>query len=441
MDLTFWLYLLVLALGFVAIAIALRSPALGIALWVLVYPLVANLAVPEGLEKIPPTRVVSLILCLACLPLLGSKDSMAKVRAPVALYAAFLVSAFLSSLISPLGMQATQRVLTYGEPIAWLLLGVAAARSRLDDRGTTLLLAATALSFIGVLLVSVPELLTQSNPLLATGIARTTGDYMEDRRLGFTGRLVGTLGQPVYAGMYGVIVIGAVLALLADGRVKAAAQWALALLGVAAFGFVVLTGTRGAIAGLVVLAFLGISAAWRSSRARIFGTALVLLISVAAMSPVIRTFLDESIRVDEPSSSAANVVGRLALTKRMLDVFASNPVFGVGPGYFQKVVDEPGQIDTEGLGGIENQYATLLAENGLLGCALFVAFLGVLAMRGLSQRGHDPTSRSTLDRWSGAAIGAIGIMGISAFVLTTIPMFHALVLGGTCLAGTGGGKR
>jgi len=112
-DLTVWLYLLVLALGFVAIAIALRSPALGIALWVLVYPLVANLAVPEGLENIPPTRVVSVILCLACLPLLGSKDSMAKVRAPVALYAAFLISAFLSSLVSPLGMQATQRVLTW----------------------------------------------------------------------------------------------------------------------------------------------------------------------------------------------------------------------------------------------------------------------------------------------------------------------------------------
>ena len=441
MDVTVWLYLFVLALGFVAIAIALRAPTLGISFWVLVYPVVANLAVPEGLEKIPPTRVVSVLLCLACLPLLGSKEAIAKFRTPVALYVAFLASAFLSSLVSPLGMQATQRVLTYGEPIAWLLLGVAAARSRSDDRGTTLLLAATALSFIGVLLVSVPELLTQSNPLLVSGISRMAGDYMEDRRLGFTGRLVGTLGQPVYAGMYGVIVIGAVLALLADGRVRAAAQWGLALLGIAALGFVILTGTRGAIAGLVVLAFLGISAAWRSGRARVFGATLVLLVSVAALSPAIRSFLDESIRVDEPTASAANVVGRLALTKRMLDVFASNPALGVGPGYFQKVVDAPGEVDTEGLGGVENQYATLLAENGIVGCALFLTFLGVLVMRGLSRKRHEATTRWTLERWSGAAVGAIGVMGISAFVLTTIPMFHALVLGGTCLAGTGGGKR
>jgi O-antigen ligase len=241
--------------------------------------------------------------------------------------------------------------------------------------------------------------------------------------------------------MYGVIVIGAVLALLADGRARAAAQWALAVLGVLALGFVILTGTRGAIVGLVVLAFLGISAAWRSGRARAFGAALVLLVSVAVLSPAIRIFLDESIRVDEPSTSAANVVGRLALTKRMLDVFASNPALGVGPGYFQKVVDAPGEIDTEGLGGIENQYATLLAENGIVGCLLFVAFLVILVKRGRSQEPYETARRGTLVRWSGAAVGAIGIMGISAFVLTTVPMFHALVLGGTCLASTGGGEQ
>ena len=441
MDLTAWLYLLVLGLGFLAIAIALRSPALGIAFWVLVYPLVANLAIPEGLEKMPPTRVVSVVLCLVCLPLLGSKDVAARLRVPVALYAGFLLAGFLSSMVSPLAMQATQRVLTYAEPLTWLLLGVAAARSRLDGRGKALLLAATALSFVGVLLVSVPELLTQSNPLITSGIARTTGDYMTDRRLGFTGRLVGTLGQPVYAGMYGVMVIGAVLALLADGRAKAATQWALALLGVTALGFVLLTGTRGAIVGLIVLAFLGISAAWRSGRARALGAALVLFVSGALLSPTIRTFLDESVRVDEPSTSAANVVGRLALTKRMLDVFAGNPALGVGPGYFQKVVDTPGEIDTEGLGGIENQYATLLAENGLIGCALFMSFLGVLVMRGVSQRRRESEPRWALDRWSGAAVGAIGIMGISAFVLTTIPMFHALVLGGTCLVRPLGDER
>jgi O-antigen ligase len=203
---------------------------------------------------------------------------------------------------------------------------------------------------------------------------------------------------------------------------------------------VLLTGTRGAIVGLLVLAFLGISAAWRSGRARALGTALVLFVSVALLSPAIRTFLDESIRVDEPSTSAANVVGRLALTKRMLDVFAGNPALGVGPGYFQKVGDGPGEIDTEGLGGIENQYATLLAENGLIGCALFMAFLGVVVMRGISQRRRE-SNQWALERWSGAAVGAIGIMGISAFVLTTIPMFHALVLGGTCLVGPLGGER
>jgi hypothetical protein len=69
-----------------------------------------------------------------------------------------------------------------------------------------------------------------------------------------------------------------------------------------------------------------------------------------------------------------------------------------------------------------------------------MAFLGVVVMRGVSQQRRE-SNRWALERWSGAAVGAIGIMGISAFVLTTIPMFHALVLGGTCLVGPLGGER
>ena len=429
------LYVLVVSAGLVAVSIAMRNPQVGIGLWLAIYPLTTNFVVPEGLDRLTPNRLVTALLFLTCLPRLLSKPLTRPIRISFWIYGAFLVSALASGLSSSIPGSSIARSLSYGEPVLWLGLGAVAATGERPRESSSAILLGIAVGLAIVIAVGFRELLSQSNPLLSAGISRTTGDYMIDQRLGFSGRLVSTLGQPVYAGIYAVTAIAAVAAYGGAGARSDLTKLFTILLCVAAAAFAYLTGTRGAVLGLAVLPFAYLFFRGRRAAMVWLGIAAILIGSVVFLELPSGTteFWKESVLVGEGGAGSANVLGRFWLTSRMLDVFSAHPLLGVGPGFFQNSSSPWPIADIEGLEGIENQYATILAENGIVGGVLFAGFLVYLVyqLSALARRGGDRRVA-----WAGAALTVLALVAVSCSVLSTVPMFVAMAIAGNSLGGT-----
>jgi hypothetical protein len=424
------LYLVVIAAGAIAIALAVRSPALGLGCWLLLYPLAINFAVPVGLEKLPATRVITLILSLVLLPRLRAVRLDSTVRVAVLMFAAFLAFSALSAWGSEIARDSLLRTISYAEPILWLLIGASVVSEGGASKG--ILLTAVSLGFAVVLLISIPEVIAQANPLIALGIDKGNGDYMYDRRLGFTGRIVSTLGQPVYAGLYGVCCVAVAFYLSRDSNASTIRRMCLTIIAIAGAAFVFLTGTRAAIVGLLVLPVAYVVLSWHQGGHKkiISPFVLLLLLLLFAIPGSALEYWRDSLDVESYSAGSRNVLGRLYLTGQMFSVFREHPLLGVGPGYFQKALDTGGRQGLEGLSGVENQYATTLAENGALGTLLLLTCLTLLIYqpKRVSESGEaertGPLARSVL--------ASLGVMAVSCFVLTTAPMYVCL-----CLVGAG----
>ncbi len=438
MEAAVWLYAAVLSVGALAVCIAIRSPAVGVALWAGVYPLVSDLVVPGAVEKLPASRLVTLFLLAVLLPRLGSRLVRRKLLWPCLAYGLFVLLGVASAMHSPLVADALFRTISYTEPLVWFLIGGAAVSGEAPVAKARILLRGVVLGFAGMVLVAVPEFILQSNPMLVAGISRTDYDYMLDRRLGNTGRLVSTIGQPVYAGILGVVAVAAIWYLVQTSP-RFRSRLLLSLQGLAGLIFVFLTGTRAALIGLILLPVSYLVLAGR--RANLIGLAagyIVLGVIAFALPNSTLGYWRESVSIDEPSAGAANVVGRMALTLRMYNVFKEHPVLGIGPGFFQKAQSDMPGFDTEGLAGVENQYATLLAENGLLGLVAFLVFLYVL-ISSLRKSAVGLTRPSSVEfgPWCGALIGTLCIMAVSCSILTTTPMLIAMGLAGSVLSAGG----
>jgi len=397
---------------------------------------VGNLALPEGLQKLPPTRVIAILLCAAVLHRALKPTAFATFRVVGTIYSTFVLLAIISAAASQLGTASLIRGLAYIEPFLWLIIGVAAGSDGPPVRAISLALGGVAAALVVIVVCGVPEFALQVNPLHAAGLGENPADYMFDRRLGFSGRLVSTLGQPVYAGLFAALAVSFTVfrtSVITRGMPEAVRGIALATGGTL---FMFLTGTRAAIVGLalVPLAYYAILRRWRAV-ACVAGLYVVLVtVALTIMPSRIVEYWQESVMLEQLTSGSTNVLGRVSLTLRMYELFRQHPVLGVGPGFFQKAETGGHTGDVEGLSGVENQYATILAENGAIGGVLFVAFITMLIVILIRRGALSPHSLSgRYCALCAAALISLALMAASCFVLTTTPMFIMMGLAGCAL--------
>ncbi len=424
-------------------AIAYRTPLLGLAIWMAIFPLVAAVTVPVGLEKLSPTRLVNLILIAVTIVGVLRAGHRIECKGSLLLaYALFVSAALMSALASSIPSESLGRAASYAEPGIWLFIG-AAVRPDHAERDLKSLLAGCTIGFALVVLLSVPEVHQQHNYLVDAGLVRSDKDYMLDRRLDISGRVVSTIGQPVYAGLYAVVCLCVVHLLLRRGMLSALEQ--LMMLGLAIMGsvFLFLTGTRATLLGFLLypaLFFLFVRD--RAALWKLMGFYALFTCAVVAFLPEkFLTFARDSFSLTAATGSSANVIGRLALTKRLLDVFAAHPILGTGPGYIQKTVFSHGAVSLAGLEGAENQYALILAENGLVGLLLFGVFVFLafrIALR-IHRSGSGPIGRE-FGYWLAAVLACVLMLAVSCSVMGSIPMYYVMALIG-CVAAIDGATR
>ena len=79
--------------------------------------------------------------------------------------------------------------------------------------------------------------------------------------------------------------------------------------------------------------------------------------------------------VDPTSRESVNVFARYDLTVSLLSFFRHNPILGNGPGLIQDAAQR-GVYGFSGLVGVENQYALILADGGLVAGVTYLLFAG-----------------------------------------------------------------
>jgi O-antigen ligase len=149
-----------------------------------------------------------------------------------------------------------------------------------------------------------------------------------------------------------------------------------------AFGvlLVLLTGSRGPLVSIVPagIVFTLLIGGKRAGVTVICIAALAFSLYLSGVLPRVTEYLRDSLAFGTEASN--NVFDRLDLTTALLEIFKQNPVLGFGPGMIQKLGGE-GLMEFKRIAGLENQYAVILAEGGVLaGCTYLLFMFGVLML-------------------------------------------------------------
>ncbi len=364
--------------GYAALAMAMLSPATGLAVLILLVPL----RQPAGFGPLGFDLVLGLSILLGCLGGLTRGRSEIRVTPLWAALGAFGILAGIQVMATPMDF--------LGEQSAYAVLQLAAIAG-----GGTILLSAQYLlrgrdwgSYLDLIVLAGVVVAGLAIASIATkGTIRGTfpglfGIGIEQDRA------VGPFNNSNYFGLFAVLTL-----IVALHRASSGPPWRriVTLLATAVIAIaVVLSFSRGALlagaAGLIVLGF---------SRRPMLGVAAILLCVIGAFASY-QMFSEArfgataaNISTDAAlANQAASDAGRLAATNAGFVLFGRNPIFGVGFGQYHFVSTL--YLDGNPTSYSHNWYMDVLAEQGIVGISL-MALAAVLIMIGLCRA--EPSRR------------------------------------------------
>jgi O-antigen ligase len=405
--------------------------------FLLVLPFVHIVGSLFGLSQVSVTRMF--LVCMAFIFCINKKESnfwktLLQEFGLVAFILFFLAN--LLSGIRTLQIEAVFRSITYLEPLLFFVLTYYIVKQ--DSANFRRILRAVIVGGVIVALLGLVEILTQQSifNLLGVelpGLHENFGLYLEIDRLGLGGRIMSTIGQPVYASMYFVIwlVVSTYYVLIFQPKFRSL----LLILIPIGILLILATGSRAPLLSLipVLLALVFFSRQRPLVSVTVGLGAVFAAVLVFVLRPELIAYLQASTSLGALSPENANLLGRIDLTNNLLDLFRQSPIFGNGPGLIQKAALQ-GSAQFEGLGGLENQYAVILADGGILAGATYLLFM-LASLRSLSK------IRSAKNRETGSGAFMIFLLFIFYFVVTAsvtsitlIPNYLLMVLYGAIVA-------
>ena len=241
-------------------------------------------------------------------------------------------------------------------------------------------------------------------------IAESRADLLESGASSLP-RLAGPIGEQNRYAQILLVVVPLVLALAAHRSGRRGRLVLLSLLPIGAG--IALTGSRGAVVGLVVtvalLSRLGLVRG-RSLLAGAAGAAVILLILPAYRERLTSTL--SAAESEQVSSLDSSSLSRITTNLAALDMFADHPVLGVGPDgfprFYEAYAERVGINVKDEARQPHNLYLGVASQTGIVGLAAFLAAPGLLLARlGRGWRAATPARPRTAALAAGA-IGAIG---------------------------------
>jgi hypothetical protein len=422
--------LLILGLAVFAVILSIRNFGIAWLIFIICLPLIYLMVGMFGQSKINGLRIFLVLLAGIFLVLPKPKRFWFLLfRNPtfwglILFWGANLVSGIISG-----ELEAIFRALTYLEPLTFFLLSYFIVLRQ--PQNWRMLLWAIGVSGAYVFLLGLLELVMQK-PLaeilgfkhMVYNVERLQFYFTEDR-FGLGGRISSVLLQPVYAGLF-FSVLAILLTYYIAAYRKRFRGWLFFLLPLS-LGMTILTGSRGPLLalGVALLAFV----AFNQRKGFTFVITVIGLgmlgFVILNFIPGIRTYMQASF--DPTQQASGNFTQRINLTLMLFNFFKANPIFGYGPGLIQKAAQQ-GVFGFAGLAGLENQYAVILADGGLLAGVTYLVFIyGVfaLAVRAYRSENQELQAAGTMMLVLAAYFFAVvisvnGITAVAGYLFVTI---------------------
>ncbi len=346
----------------------------------------------------------------------------------------------LANILSAFAVLRVDSLLSAGalfEPLLYFTVSYGLVRANPENLPRTL--RALLRGALVLVAVGLYEMITQQSvaAFLNPDLARRLGVYLYgegSNRIGLGGRISSLIGQPVMAGLYFVLM--PIVGLYYWTQIERSRVLSI-FFGLLCVMLVFATGTRGAMLGLAAAIFIfALLAPQRWSRrlwmlGALIGGVSVLLI----LLPNLAAYLCASLDFEANTPESRNITGRFALTMELLRIFQANWLFGYGPGAIQRDA-LAGVLPTvpgiKSLGGVENQYATILAGGGILAGLTYLLFMLGVAWDAFAML-RQPHWR-VMGLCLGAMFAAYFVFAATEMTLTTTPNLFLMALYGAFAA-------
>lgn len=321
--------------------------------------------------------------------------------------------AIVTSAFSTFRMTSVRSSLTIASCVAMGLAAYDLAKHRADHRALWYVIAPAVVNSILVIL----QYLEIWNPFLGQATDENQLHLLSRSALqGNTNDLAGLLVLPILASL--------VLVRIGGSQTKLIAVLSLVAMSV---GFVIASNVTASFA----LVGSGVVLFSSGSRRGLLSTLVVLLL-LASLGPAIPPVKDRIARMKAQISQGGVdglLSGRLIAFDAAILAFRDHPLTGVGPGRFageffhyrNEAISRFGQTRyyepslMRNYGEVHNDYLQLLAETGITGFLLFVAFMLFVARSSLSSRGESGI-RVAL------AFGAPAVVSLALLSLAHFPL-------------------
>jgi hypothetical protein len=345
---------------------ALLSPVMGLAVLAFMTPLKSPHAIPApGLNTLLVMAIV-----LGSVYRLPIDRPRLRPSLPVLLLLGFILYATVQQLPALAGGYADDTSHHVGYlfiQLATLVTLAVAATLVLRDRDPLPFLAA------GILGACIGAVLAIAVYVLPPGSVTNLVDYPNA-----TVRVVGPFGDPNYYGLFqatGIAACAGAFAITRSSRLR---------LLLAATGLLLLSGMAIALSRAALIALAAGLVALAFTRGRRLGFAMVGIVAVLALV-VYPLFLEQRLTADAGARSVAEATiglqrsdaSRLAAALVGPQMWATSPIFGIGFGEYPLTTSRFIGYSIES----HNWYMNILAEQGLVGVALWIPMLAATALK------------------------------------------------------------
>jgi hypothetical protein len=418
----------IIIIGLAILLLSLINYTYGVAAWLVFLPLIVSIRGFDGLEIFPMERVfTALLFGVALIKARGHLNELPGFSLFI-YFIIFLSAILLSAIFSDLPLSSLARTLTFIVPLMMGVMVLAAAREK--DNALGVIMGAMIIGSAIVIGFGIAELIFQKNMLLEMGVLPWDEDYMSDVRFGISGRISSFIGQPIYAALYLFIMLPVILFYKKYYNQSHVINSLCILLVALGIIFIILTGTRSVMLPLAVLPLVILIFRYRK---KIFKTKWLyvyifgLLLLPVFLPKELPTYIIESFQEADPFNIGATsaLYTRLELSEFFLELLKEHVFLGFGPGFIQRMAASVGMFWS--LRGMENQYAALLVESGVIGFLAFMVFI-VQAIRMSVATCRDKNALAS--DWAimtGSILSLVMVIALSLYIVNTFIMNYLMI--------------
>jgi len=293
-------------------------------------------------------------------------------------YIYFIIFSIISGLLSLYPLEAVYRAITWVVPYLCIIFSIVISYNFED--GFDRINKTIILSSLIVLLFAIQEIITQTHILYDLGFTRSYSvSYILEKRFFSLGRVSSFIGQPVYTAFYFLVIL--TLALFYYRSSSRNRKIYYLIFSIIIFITSILTGTRAILIShftFIILYFVLFNRYYKLKI--ILGLVLVGIILYLSLPKISNElfYLNESFTMSTYTEKNANFIQRIELSNRLINLAGQNILFGFGPGIIQKMAFGDYlsyNFQFEGLAGLENHFAVILADTGLIGFIFYMFFI------------------------------------------------------------------